>query len=297
MKEFLNLEETTWDLYEEACSDLECVMKEIDEVCEYNSAKVMNAFWATRVSESHFSSTTGYGYGDMGRDAIESIYKKIFKAESALVRNQFISGSHALAKTLFGLLRPQDIMLSITGLPYDTLHEVIGIKENKSSLKSFEILYHQIDLNEDDFDYPLIEQFLKQNSVKLVEIQRSRGYATRKSLSIEKCEKVIALIKKVSPETIVMVDNCYCEFVSQKEPIEIGADIVVGSLIKNLGGGLAPNGGYVVGKKELVELVAEALTLPGEGLEVGPSLGVNKAFLQGIFFAPSFVAIALKTIV
>ncbi len=295
MKDFLNFEKETIDLYEEATQELESVFSDIDSICEYNSAKVMNAFWSSQVSEAHFASTTGYGYGDIGRDVIEEVYKTIFKAESALVRNQFISGSHALAKTLFGLLRPNDLLLSITGLPYDTLHEVIGIKENKSSLKSFGILYDQIDLIEDDFDYSTIEAYLKSHSVKVVEIQRSRGYSSRKSLSIEKCEKVISFIKKISPNTIVMIDNCYCEFVDKKEPIEIGADIVVGSLIKNLGGGLAPNGGYVVGKKEYVELVSEALTLPGEGMEVGPSLGVNKQFLQGIFFAPSVVASSLKT--
>lgn len=295
MKEFLNLSPETWELYEEAREELQSIFQEIDKVCEYNSAKVMNAFWENHINEAHFNSTTGYGYDDLGREAIELVYAKIFASESALVRNQFISGSHALSKTLFGLLRPKDLMLSITGLPYDTLHEVIGITENKSSLKSFGILYDQIDLVNDDFDYQKIEEYLKSHSVRLIEIQRSRGYATRKSLSIEKLEKVIERIKKVSPETIIMIDNCYCEFVGTKEPIEVGADIVVGSLIKNLGGGLAQNGGYVVGKKELVSLVAEALTLPGEGREVGPSLGANKQFLQGLFFAPSVVASALKT--
>ncbi len=295
MKEFLELNEKTWLLYEEANDELQSIFQDIDDICEYNSAKVMNAFFINHINESHFHSTTGYGYGDLGREAIENVYATIFKAESALVRNQFISGSHALCKTLFGLLRPHDLMLSITGLPYDTLHEVIGIVDNDSSLKSFGISYDQIDLINDDFDYDQIEKYLKTHSVKLIEIQRSRGYATRKSLDIEKCEKVISLIKKVSPKTIVMIDNCYCEFVSKVEPIQIGADIVVGSLIKNLGGGFAQNGGYVVGKKELVQLVAEALTLPGEGSEVGPSLGANRQFLQGLFFAPSVVASALKT--
>lgn len=295
MKELLNLKEETWELYEKSKKELEERWKEIDEICEYNTAKVLNAFWESHISESHFTSTTGYGYDDLGRNAIENVYCNIFKSESALVRNQFISGSHALAKTLFGILRPNDLLLSITGLPYDTLHEVIGITENKSSLKSFGISYDQIDLIDNDFDYKKIEKYLKNHKVKLIEIQRSRGYSTRKSISIEQCEKVISLIKKVSSDTIVMVDNCYCEFVGKKEPIEIGADLVVGSLIKNLGGGLAPNGGYVVGKKDLVELVAEALTLPGEGMEVGPSLGVNKQFLQGIFFAPSVVKSSLKT--
>ena len=294
MKEFLDLNPKTYELYESVQGEFKKLSKEIDEIEEYNSAKVMKAFWNAKVSESHFNSTTGYGYDDLGRDAIENVYKDIFKSESALVRNQFVSGSHALSKTLFGLLRPNNLMLSITGTPYDTLHEVIGINENPSSLKSFGVQYDEISLKNNDFDYELISEYLKKHKVKLIEIQRSRGYSTRKSISIEQVSKVISLIKEISPSTIVMIDNCYCEFVGTKEPIEVGADIVVGSLIKNLGGGLASNGGYVVGKKEYVDLVAEALTLPGEGKEVGPSLGANKSFLQGIFMAPSAVASALK---
>ena len=294
MKDFLDLNPKTYELYESIQGEFKKLSKEIDEIEEYNSAKVMKAFWNAKVSESHFNSTTGYGYDDLGRDAIENVYKDIFKSESALVRNQFVSGSHALSKTLFGLLRPNNLMLSITGTPYDTLHEVIGIKENPSSLKSFGVKYDEIALKNNDFDYELISEYLKKHKVKLIEIQRSRGYSTRKSISIEQVSKVISLIKEISPSTIVMIDNCYCEFVGTKEPIEVGADIVVGSLIKNLGGGLASNGGYVVGKKEYVDLVAEALTLPGEGKEVGPSLGANKSFLQGIFMAPSAVASALK---
>ncbi len=295
MKEYLNLEQETWDLYEKILPTLKEQYSKIDEICELNTAKVLHAFWNSHLNESHFNSTTGYGYDDLGRDTIEKIYSTIFKAEDALVRNQFISGSHALAKTLFGLLRPGDLLLSISGRPYDTLHEVIGIEENPSSLKSFGIDYAEIDLKDNDFDKEKIKTFLKEQQVKVIEIQRSRGYSSRKSLSIDKCEKIIKIIKEISPNTIIMVDNCYCEFVSSKEPVEIGADIVVGSLIKNLGGGLAPNGGYVVGKKELINLIAEALTLPGEGKEVGPSLGANKQFLQGIFLAPQVVKSALKT--
>ena len=295
MKEWINLNAKTWELYESVKEDLKGPFQEIEKIEEYNSAKVMHAFWVSKISEAHFNSTTGYGYDDIGREAIENVYKEIFKTESALVRNQFISGSHALAKTLFGLLRPKDLLLSITGLPYDTLHEVIGIKENESSLKSFGIRYDQTELVENDFNYEAIAQYVEKNKVKLIEIQRSRGYSTRKSLSIDKVAKVIKMIKEKSPDTIVMVDNCYCEFVSKTEPSEVGADVVVGSLIKNLGGGIASNGGYVVGKKKYVDLIAEALTLPGEGREVGPSLGANKSFLQGIFFAPSVVASALKT--
>ena len=295
MKEYIELEQETWELYEKVLPILKEQFSKIDEICESNTAKVLHAFWENHVSESHFASTTGYGYDDLGRDTIEKIYSTVFEAEDALVRNQFISGSHALAKTFFGLLRPGDLLLSISGRPYDTLHEVIGIEENSSSLKSFGVNYAEIDLKDNDFDEEKILKFLKQHQVKVVEIQRSRGYSSRKSLSLEKCEKIIKKIKEISPNTIVMIDNCYCEFVSTKEPTQVGADIVVGSLIKNLGGGLAPNGGYVVGKKELIKLVAEALTLPGEGKEVGPSLGVNRQFLQGIFLAPQVVSSALKT--
>ena len=295
MKEYIELEQETWELYEKVLPTLKEQFSKIDEICESNTAKVLHAFWKNHVSESHFTSTTGYGYDDLGRDTIEKVYSTVFETEDALVRNQFISGSHALAKTLFGLLRPGDLLLSISGRPYDTLHEVIGIEENSSSLKSFGVNYAEIDLKDNDFDEEKILEFLKQHQVKVVEIQRSRGYSSRKSLSLEKCEKIIKKIKEISPNTIVMIDNCYCEFVSTKEPTQVGADIVVGSLIKNLGGGLAPNGGYVVGKKELIKLVAEALTLPGEGKEVGPSLGVNRQFLQGIFLAPQVVSSALKT--
>ena len=295
MKNYVDFEEETWKLYQEARVSLQDKFCELDRICEENTAKVLAAFWDNHVSESHFGSTTGYGYDDAGRDVIERIFAQIFGAEDALVRTQFISGSHALSKTLFGILRPGDLLLSISGTPYDTLHEVIGIIDNPSSLKSFGVLYDEISLANDDFDEEKIVDYLKSHFVKVVEIQRSKGYSSRKSLSIDKCQKIIAKIKEVSPKTIVMVDNCYCEFVGVLEPTEVGADVVVGSLIKNLGGGLAPNGGYVVGKKDIIQLVAEALTLPGEGRDVGPTLGVNKAFLQGIFMAPQVVRDALKT--
>ena len=295
MKNYVDFEEETWKLYQEARVSLQDKFCELDRICEENTAKVLAAFWDNHVSESHFGSTTGYGYDDAGRDVIERVYAQIFGAEDALVRTQFISGSHALSKTLFGILRPGDLLLSISGTPYDTLHEAIGIINNPSSLKSFGVLYDEISLVNDDFDEEKIVDYLKSHFVKVVEIQRSKGYSSRKSLSIDKCQKIIAKIKEVSPKTIVMVDNCYCEFVGVLEPTEVGADVVVGSLIKNLGGGLAPNGGYVVGKKDIIQLVAEALTLPGEGRDVGPTLGVNKAFLQGIFMAPQVVRDALKT--
>ena len=277
--------------------ELECLdeFKKIDDICSYNSKKVLDAFQKNKVSESHFNSTTGYGYNDLGRDAIEAVFCDIFKCESALVRSQFISGSHALNVALFGILRPNDILLSISGLPYDTLHEVIGIKDNPSSLKSFGVKYDQIDLVDDDFDYEKITEYLKNNKVKMIEIQRSKGYSTRKSITIDKIEKVIKEIKKVDKDVVIMVDNCYCEFVNKKEVTEVGADLVVGSLIKNLGAGIAPNGAYIVGKKELVDLAGERLTLPGEGRDVGPTLGINKDILKGLFFAPSVVASSLKT--
>ena len=269
--------------------------KIIDDICLYNSEKVLEAFQINSVSATHFNSTTGYGYNDDGRDTIEKVFANVFKAEDALVRNQFISGSHALTVTLFALLRPGETLLSITGKPYDTLEEVIGIVDNPSSLKSFNINYEQIDLVNNDFDYEQIKKVLKNKKIKVIEIQRSKGYSTRKSIKIEQIEKVIKFIKNIDEKVIIMIDNCYCEFVAKKEPIEVGADIAVGSLIKNLGGGIAPNGAYVVGRKDLIKLVAERLTLPGEGKEVGPSLGVNKSLLQGLYFAPSVVASSLKT--
>lgn len=293
--EMIGISEKVVELASVCEEELKNTYELVDEVCEYNSMKVMKAFWETEVNESAFHSTSGYGYNDVGRDKIEKIYAHIFKTEDALVRSQMVSGSHALSTCLFALLRPNDILLSITGLPYDTLHEVIGIKENKSSLKSFGIHYNQIDLVENDFDYARIEEYLKNNKVKVIEIQRSKGYSTRKSITIDKVEKVIKFIKNIDKEVIVMVDNCYCEFVSKVEPSEVGADIVVGSLIKNLGGGIAPNGAYIVGRKDLIELCGERLTLPGEGKEVGPTLGINKSILQGLYFAPSVVASALKT--
>lgn len=269
----------------------------IEEMEMFYSKKVLAAFKKYQVTESDFASTTGYGYNDTGRDKIESVFAEVLGAEKALVRSQFISGSHALTVCLFGLLRPNDILLSISGKPYDTLDEVIGIKENPSSLKSFGVTYHQIDLVDNDFDENQIIEFLRQHKVKVIEIQRSKGYSTRKSLSNQKLERIIQKIRQVDEDVIIMVDNCYCEFVDAKSPLEVGADVIVGSLIKNLGGGIAPNGAYIAGKKEYVELCAERLTLPGEGAEVGPSLGINKQILQGLFMAPSVVASALKTAV
>ena len=291
------MDEKIIKLVNDSEKELDKEFKKIDEICEYNSLKVLNAFWNNKLSEAHFSQTTGYGYDDIGRDVIEKIYAEIFGAEDALVRSQFISGSHALTVALFAYLRPGDTMLSISGLPYDTLHEVIGIVPNDSSLKSFGVNYEQIDLINDDFDYEKIEERLNKSKIKLIEIQRSKGYSTRKSISNSKIKKVVDLIRNYDKDVIIMVDNCYCEFVDKVSPIEMGADIIVGSLIKNLGGGIAPNGAYIVGKKRLVDLAGERLTLPGEGREVGPTLGINKQILEGLFFSPSVVASALKTAV
>lgn len=291
------MDEKIIKLVNDSEKELDKEFKKIDEICEYNSLKVLNAFWNNKLSEAHFSQTTGYGYDDIGRDVIEKIYAEIFGAEDALVRSQFISGSHALTVALFAYLRPGDTMLSISGLPYDTLHEVIGIVPNDSSLKSFGVNYEQIDLVNDDFDYEKIEERLNKSKIKLIEIQRSKGYSTRKSISNSKIKKVVDLIRNYDKDVIIMVDNCYCEFVDKVSPIEMGADIIVGSLIKNLGGGIAPNGAYIAGKKRLVDLAGERLTLPGEGREVGPTLGINKQILEGLFFSPSVVASALKTAV
>ena len=270
-------------------------LNKVEELEIINSEKVLNAFIKEQVAETDFNATTGYGYNDLGRDKLEKIYSTIFKSEDALVRNQFISGSHALTVAFFALLRPGDTLLSITGKPYDTMDEVIGIVDNPSSLKSFAINYKEVDLVNNDFDYNKIKEVITTNKIKVIEIQRSKGYSTRCSLTIEKIEKVITFIKSIDKDIIIMVDNCYCEFVSSKEPIEVGADIAVGSLIKNLGGGIAPNGAYIVGRSDLINACAERLTLPGEGKEVGPSLGINKQLLQGLFLAPSVVASSLKT--
>ncbi len=291
----MEIKDKAVELVNNAELELDSIFKEIDRLEEINSLKVLNAFHNAEISEAHFNSTTGYGFGDIGRDAIEKVFAEVLGAEDALVRNQMISGSHALTVCLFGLLRPGDTMLSISGLPYDTLHEVIGITDNPSSLKAWGVDYKQIDLVDNDFDIDAIKACLENKKIKLIEIQRSKGYSTRKSLTIDKLERVIKAIREVDKEVIIMVDNCYCEFVETKTPLEVGADIMVGSLIKNLGGGIAPNGAYIAGRKDLVELASERLTVPGEGKEVGPTLGVNKSFLQGIYMAPQVVAASLKT--
>lgn len=298
----LGIKEEILELGEEIEKELQPIYKEIEKVCEINSSKVLAAFQECNLSEMHLQSSTGYGIDEPGRNKIEEIYSKIFRTEDALVRVQMISGTHALSTTLFALLRPEDTMLSITGAPYDTLQTIIGIgKEvSQSSLKAYNINYEQIELLDNEFDIQkIIERLSNKNQpkIKLIEIQRSRGYSTRKSLSIEKIEKAIKAIRKVDEEVIIMVDNCYGEFVEEKEPTEVGADIAVGSLMKNLGAGIATTGSYIVGKEKLIKLCAERLTAPGVGKEIGPSLNQNPLILKGLFFAPSVVASTLKTMV
>lgn len=270
---------------------------EIDERCMRNSLRVLDAFQKNRIADVHFNSTSGYGYDDIGRDTIEKVFADVFHTEDALVRNQFISGTHAITVALFANLRPGDTLLSISGKPYDTLDSIIGFNDNPSSLKSYDVKYEQIDLIDDDFDIEKIKERLAKKDIKMIEIQRSKGYATRKSLTMDKIKKAIEAVREVNNEVIIMVDNCYGEFVDDIEPVDVGADFMVGSLIKNMGGGLAPNGAYIVGKQKYIELCAERLTAPGQGKEVGPSLGINKNFLQGIYMAPSVVASSLKTAV
>ena len=287
------------ELAKEVEKDIQSQFEKIERIKEINSLKVLNAFQKCGLSEMHLHSSTGYGIDEVGRNKIEEIYAQIFNTEDALVRAQLISGTHALAVTLFGLLRPGDTMLSISGAPYDTLQTIIGIskEQSKSSLKEFGVKYEQIELINDDFDIEIIKERVSKNNIKLIEIQRSKGYSTRKSLTIDKIEKSIKAIREVNKEVIIMVDNCYGEFVEGKEPTDVGADIMVGSLMKNLGAGIATSGAYIVGKKDLIELCAERLTAPGVGKEIGPSLNQNTAFIKGLFFAPSVVASAVKTAV
>lgn len=288
-----------FELSTEVEKEIKTQFERIEKIKEVNSLKVLEAFQYCRLSESHLHSSTGYGIEECGRNKIEEIYARIFKTEDALVRAQLISGTHALSVTLFGILRPGDTMLSITGAPYDTLQTIIGIskEKSKSSLKEFGINYEQIDLVNDDFDIKAIEDRVSKKDIKLIEIQRSKGYSTRKSLTIDKIEKAIRAIRKVNKDVIIMVDNCYGEFVEEKEPTEVGADIIVGSLMKNLGAGIATSGAYIAGKKDLIELCAERLTAPGVGKEIGPSLNQNTSFIKGLFFAPSVVANSVKTAV
>ena len=284
------------ELSKQADKELENIYKEIDEVCLYNSNRILSAFIENGVSYSDFADINGYGNYDAGRDKLEKIFATVLGCEDAIVRPQIMSGTNALYLTFTALLKHGDTMISLTGTPYDSLQEMIGLCGNSSqSLKEHGVKFEQIDLIDNEFDEDKIVNRLKENSVKLVEIQRSRGYSSRLSLSIEKIERIISKIREVNTDVIIMVDNCYGELVEKKEPGHVGADIVVGSLMKNLGGGIASTGGYIAGKTNLVEMVAERLTAPGIGKEQGANFNLNNSFFKGIFMAPNAVKSALKT--
>ena len=295
MKNDIVISDDVLKMAKDAEKELVSIYNKCDDICFSNTRKVLNAFININVSFSDFSGTNGYGYNDVGREKIDSIFSEIFGAEDSLVRSQFVSGTHALTVCLFAMLRPGDVMLSITGSPYDTLHEVIGIKDNASSLKSFGVSYEEVALKNGEFDVLGIKSILKDKKVKLIEIQRSKGYSNRNSITIPMIRDVIKEIRSVSKDVIIMVDNCYCEFVEEISPLEVGADLIVGSFIKNLGAGIVPNGGYIAGRKDLIELAGERLTVPGEGKEVGATLDMNMKFLQGIYMAPSVVNASVKT--
>lgn len=282
------------DLCREAESELAEIFARIDETAEYNQLKVINAMQESKLSDIHFAATTGYGYNDLGRDVLEEIYSRVFSCEDSLVRPQMISGTHAITAAFFGNLRPGDELLSPCGRPYDTLLGVIGLNEKSGSLKEYGITYTEVPLNEDgSFNFTLIEKSVNVRT-KMATIQRSKGYSFRKAFSVAEIKELIRFIKSINPRIICFVDNCYGEFVEKLEPTNVGADLIAGSLIKNIGGGLAPVGGYLAGKRQYVENAASRLFSPALGKEAGPTLGLNAPFLQGLFFAPQIVAGALK---
>ena len=284
---------------EQVLFDCDEMFRQIDSVTEYNQQKVLSAFIKNGVSESHFAASTGYGYNDRGREVLEQVFADCVGAESAIFRHTFASGTHTLAVALFGLLRPNDTMLCLTGRPYDTLIGVLGIDGHvDGSLKDFGVNYEEVSLKENGTpDMAGIEMALKQKKYAVAYIQRSRGYSLRPSLSVEKIGEMAKLVKKISPETVIMVDNCYGEFVERREPLEVGADLMAGSLIKNPGGGIAPCGGYIAGRRDLVEKCGYRLTAPGVGLEIGATLGHTRELFMGLFSAPHVVGEALKTAV
>ncbi|MEG2597268.1 MAG: methionine gamma-lyase family protein [Oscillospiraceae bacterium] len=294
MTEFFDIDPRITKLAAECENQCNDVFTRIENISAYNEAKVLRAFSDNRISAAHLVGTTGYGYDDMGRDALDKVFAQAMGAEDALVRHSFVSGTHALTVALFGVLRTGDTMLAVTGSPYDTLEEVIGIRgEGNGSLKDYGIHYQQVDLMENgEPDISAIQRAVK--GVKLAHIQRSRGYSFRPSLTIEKIGEMVRAIKEVSPETIIFVDNCYGEFVEKQEPTEVGADLIIGSLIKNAGGGIAETGGYIAGRADLVEQCAYRLTSPGIGREAGCSLNQNRSLYMGLFYAPSVVANAVK---
>ncbi len=297
MNPFFNISERIEKATENALNMCKNQFNYIDEITEFNQQKVQKAFIDNRISENHFISSTGYGYGDRGRDTLDKVWADVLGAEDALVRHNFTCGTHTLATALFGVLRPGDKMLCVTGTPYDTIHNVIGISgENMGSLKDFGVAYDEVALKDQRLDYDAIEKAVD-NSVTMVYIQRSRGYELRPSLSIDEIERVCTIAHKRNPNTIVMVDNCYGEFVEKREPTEVGADLIAGSMIKNAGGGIATTGGYIAGRQDLVEKCAYRLTTPGLGKEVGASLGMNRELYMGLFYAPHTVGEAVKSAV
>lgn len=294
MYKSLGIDGETYDYGTEIEASLKERFEKIDETVEYNQMKVISAMQRNRVSDIHFAATSGYGYNDLGRDTLEAVYASVFNTEAALVRPQLTCGTHALNVALSSNLRPGDELLSPVGKPYDTLEEVIGIRESKGSLKEYGISYRQVDLLPDgSFDYENIKKAVNERT-RLVTIQRSKGYQTRPTLSVKKIGELIAFVKNIKPDVICMVDNCYGEFVERIEPSDVGADMVVGSLIKNPGGGLAPIGGYIAGTNECIDNAAYRLTSPGLGKEVGATLGISQSFYQGLFLAPNVVGGALK---
>ncbi|MDU5110073.1 MAG: methionine gamma-lyase family protein [Clostridium sp.] len=296
IKEF-KFKEKTFELYNKALKDVEEVFNTYDEIREYNQLKVLKAFQEERISESHFTNSSGYGYDDIGRDTLDKVYARIFKTESALVRPHFVNGTHAIGCALMGNLRTGDTMACISGAPYDTLHNIIGIsgKENIGSLKEYGVNYKQVDLKNGYFDFDKIEEVLREDStIKLVHIQRSTGYGWRNSFLVSDLEKIISFVKGIRNDVIVFVDNCYGEFIDTMEPTEVGADLIAGSLIKNIGGGIAPTGGYIAGKEEYVTQSSYRLTTPGIGGECGSTFGVMRQFYQGLFIAPHVAMEAVK---
>ncbi len=297
LKDKYKISDKVIDLYEKALNDVKDQFQYYDEIREFNQLKVLNALQEEGISESHFTNSSGYGYGDIGRDSLDKVYARIFNSESALVRPHFVNGTHALGCALFGNLRPGDTMLSVCGDPYDTLHEVIGI-ENKGSgsLKEYGVNYEQVNLTDDNkINFEDIKKHLENNhAIKLVHIQRSTGYGWRKSLLISEIKEIIDFVKDINPNVICFVDNCYGEFIDTIEPTDVGADLVAGSLIKNIGGGIAPTGGYIAGKKDCVTKASYRLTVPGIGGECGSTFGVMRLLYEGLFFAPHVAIEALK---
>ena len=290
----MEFSEKLLQLKQEVIKEAAPIYQQIDEIAEYNTLKVLDAMRECRVSDAHFNTTSGYAYDDIGRGKLEELFAKVFGAERALVRTQFVSGTHTLATVLFGILRPGDELVSLTGTPYDTMQTVIGYaNESKGSLKEFGVLYNELPMVDGKVDIDNIKNVIS-DKTKMVLIQRSRGYSMRKPLSIEDIRVICAEVKRVKPDCICFVDNCYGEFVEKQEPVQVGADIMAGSLIKNPGGGVAPTGGYIVGKDELVELASYRLTAPGMGDELGASLSNNRLLFQGFFLAPHVTAQAIK---